>query len=87
MTRQLARFLLTMTLALLPALVVCCTAQQVNKASSTARDAETRRQTICDFVRVWAPDKPELEDVRKLCDAGESLKTIAAAYAGCDQSP
>lgn len=47
-------------------------------------DASSKRDTICAFVEVWAVDRPELSRVAELCAAGEDLKTIAAAYAGCE---
>lgn len=47
------------------------------------RTVSNKRDAICAFVDYWLPTNPELEKVKELCDAGEDLKTIAAAYAGC----
>ena len=55
-----------------------CTAAELGKV----RDASDRRETICAFASAWA-ETPELAKVKRACEAGESLKKIAAAYAGC----
>jgi hypothetical protein len=47
------------------------------------RKVQDKKDAICQFVNVWTVDNPELENVKKLCDADASLKEIAAEYAGC----
>lgn len=65
--------------ALLAFLLIACSPSQLDRV----QDASNKRDVICRFVDVWAQDRPDLAEVDQLCKAGEDLKAIAAAYAGC----
>lgn len=61
-------------------LLLACTEPQLGKV----RDVSDKREVICSFVEVWAKDRPELDEVNELCQAGADLKTIARAYGQCE---
>ena len=73
---------MVMLVIVLSVCLFSCT-RQLHEARSDVADAAERRETICRFVIVWSDVQPELKTVRQLCEAGDDLKVIAAAYAGC----
>jgi hypothetical protein len=69
--------------ALALGLTLACTPAQLNQV----QDASDKRAVICRFVETWTPNQPELAEIRTLCRAGADLQEIAAAYAGCRETP
>jgi hypothetical protein len=59
-----------------------CTKQQLTQV----QNASEKREVICNFVKAWAVDRPELKEIDQLCDAGADLKEIARAYGGCEET-
>lgn len=57
----------------------------IQQIAPVVGDASAKRDAICNFAEAWKADTPELVRVQQMCQAGDDLKTIAAAYAGCSK--
>lgn len=62
---------------------VGCTPAQLDQVANIS----DKKNALCDFAAVWAPDTPTLVKVRELCATDADAQAIMQAYAGCSAEP